>query len=100
MYAKDIRLSADLAATIDGKTDILTVTSIELEKLAKEYRQQRIVFETARDLSDLSKQGFKGSKQTLIAQLIKITERFISSKKGPRKSQVVSCSLIRMITCS
>ena len=95
LYAKDIRLSADLAATIDGKTDILTVTSIELEKLAKEYRQQRIVFETARDLSDLSKQGFKGSKQTLIAQLIKITERFISSNKLIIKPETINADPLR-----
>ena len=81
LQSKDIRLSADLAATIEGKTDILTVTSIELEKLAQDYRQQRIIFETARDLSDLAQQGFKGSKESLIVQLIKITEKFISSNK-------------------
>ena len=43
---------AELAPTIDGKPDLTKIASIDLENLAREFRTQRIVFETARDVYD------------------------------------------------
>ena len=39
---------AELAPIVDGKPDVSKVNSIELEALAREYRTQKIIFETAR----------------------------------------------------
>ena len=38
-----------------AKPDVSKLTSIDLEPLAREYRTQKIIFETARDVYDLMK---------------------------------------------
>lgn len=71
----------ELAPIVDGKPDISNVRSIELEALAREYRTQKIVFETARGIFDQMKAPWSGSRESLIAQLVKLVERFILSDK-------------------
>ena len=43
---------AELAPVVEGKPDMTMLAAIDLERLAREFRTQRIVFETARDVYD------------------------------------------------
>ncbi|MCS6849187.1 MAG: DEAD/DEAH box helicase family protein [Anaerolineae bacterium] len=70
---------AELAPIIEGKPDVTKIERIELERLAREFRMQRIIFETARDVFDQMKHAWRGSREVLLAQLVKIVERFIAS---------------------
>lgn len=72
---------AELAPVIDGKADVTKVAAIDLERLAREFRTQRIVFETARDVYDQMQHGWQGSKEVLLAQLVRLVEQFIRSDR-------------------
>ena len=72
---------AELAPTIDGKPDLTKIASIDLENLAREFRTQRIVFETARDVYDQMEEKWQGNRTFLLAQLVRLVEQFIRSGK-------------------
>ncbi len=72
---------AELAPVLDGKPDVDRVSRIELEQLAREFRTQRIIFETARDIFDQMKRDWRGSREVLLAQLVRIVEQFIASDR-------------------
>ncbi len=72
---------AELAPILEGKPDVTKIERIELERLAREFRTQRIIFETARDVFDQMKHAWKGSREVLLAQLVKIVEQFIASDR-------------------
>jgi type III restriction enzyme len=72
---------AELAPILEGKPDVTRINRIELERLAREFRAQRIIFETARDIFDQMKHTWQGSREVLLAQLVQIVERFIRSDR-------------------
>ena len=72
---------AELAPTIDGKPDITKIDSIDLQDLAREFRTQRIVFETARDVYDQMQENWQGDRTFLLAQLVRLVEQLIRSNK-------------------
>jgi type III restriction enzyme len=72
---------AELAPVLEGKPDVTKVNRIELERLAREFRTQRIIFETARDVFNQMKHTWQGSREVLLAQLVQIVERFIQSDR-------------------
>ena len=72
---------AELAPIVEGKPDVTKISAINLEELGRKYRMQKIVFETARDVYDQMKPTWKGSKEYLLAQLIRRIEEFIASDK-------------------
>ena len=72
---------AELAPVLEGKPDVSQINRIELERLAREFRTQRIIFETVRDVFDQMKHTWQGSREVLLAQLVRIVEEFIRSKK-------------------
>ena len=72
---------ADLASVVEGKPDFTTMGAIDLEKLAKEFRTQRIIFETARDVYDQMQTNWRGGKAFLLAQLVRLVEQFIRSDR-------------------
>ena len=72
---------ADLASVVEGKPDFTTMGAIDLEKLAKKFRTQRIIFETARDVYDLMQANWPGGKAFLLAQLVRLVEQFIRSDR-------------------
>ncbi len=72
---------AELAPTLEGKPDVTKITKIDLEGLGTKFRFQKIIFETARDIYDQMKPSWKGNKEYLLAQLIRLVEKFIGSKK-------------------
>lgn len=71
---------ADLAPIVDGKPDVTSVTTLDLEKLGM-VRLQRIIFETARDVLDQMRPEWRGRDLDLIRQLIAIVGQFIRSDK-------------------
>ncbi len=70
---------AELAPMIDGKPDFTKLKEIHLEELARRFRMQRIVFETASEVYDLMAPTWKGSREYLLAQLVRLVERYIES---------------------
>ncbi len=72
---------AELAPILEGKPDVTKINRIELERLAREFRTQRLIFETARDVFDQMKQAWQGSREVLLAQLVRIVEQFIRSDR-------------------
>jgi type III restriction enzyme len=72
---------AELAPVLDGKPDVTKINRIELERLAREFRTQRIAFEAARDVFDQMQHSWQGSREVLLAQLVRLTEQFIRSDR-------------------
>ncbi|MGC8732771.1 MAG: BPTD_3080 family restriction endonuclease, partial [Halothiobacillaceae bacterium] len=72
---------AELAPILEGKPDVTKIERIELERLAREFRTQRIIFETARDVFDQMRHTWHGSREVLLAQLVRIVEQFIRSDR-------------------
>ena len=70
---------AELAPVVEGKPDVTKIGAIDLEKLAKEFRTQRIIFETARDVYDQMQTNWRCSKAFLLTQLVRLVEHFIRS---------------------
>jgi type III restriction enzyme len=70
---------AELAPMIDGKPDFTKLKEIHLEELARRFRMQKIVFETASEVYDLMAPRWKGSREYLLAQLVRLVERYIES---------------------
>ncbi len=81
LNASDTAQIAELAPIVDGKPDVSKLSSIDLETLAKEYRTQKIIFETARDVYDQMQSSWSGSRESLIAQLVKVVEEFLLSDR-------------------
>jgi type III restriction enzyme len=50
-------------------------------RLAREFHTQKIIFETARDVYDQIRKDWKGGKDALLAQLVRLVEQFIRSDK-------------------
>jgi len=87
-HAKPLELNAfetaqiaELAPMVEGKPDLTKISQIDLEKLGQKFRMQRIIFEVARDEYDQIQRNWKGNKEVLLAQLIRIVGQFISSGK-------------------
>lgn len=72
---------AELAPTVEGKPDMTNLAAIDLERLAQEFRFQRIIFETARDVYDQMQANWQGGRAFLLAQLVHLVEQFIHSDR-------------------
>lgn len=81
LEAADTRLQADLAPIVDGKTDLMKCTEIDLQKLHAELRMQSIIFNTAVQVYDLMKSSWqnKGTKFSLLGQIIRQVEEYLQS---------------------
>lgn len=86
--AADTPRIAELAPIVEGKPDVTQIRQIDLDKLAREFRMQRIIFEAARDVFDQIKPTWQGSREVLLAQLIQIVETFIRSDRIKIRPQV------------
>jgi type III restriction enzyme len=69
---------ADLAPVIDGKPDVTKLTSIDVEKLGREQRMQRVIFQSAAEIYDLMKPSWKAGREFLLAQIIRLTEQYLT----------------------
>jgi type III restriction enzyme len=72
---------AELAPMLDGKPDVKRLTDIRLEELGRRFRMQKIIFSTASDIYDQMKPMWKGNREYLLAQLVRLVERFVESGK-------------------
>ncbi|WP_312381006.1 BPTD_3080 family restriction endonuclease [Stutzerimonas balearica] len=75
----EIHITADLAPALGGAADLSKAVSIDLEKLPEEFRLQRLLFVAARKAFTTMQQGFTGSREILIQQLIRLVEEFFNS---------------------
>ena len=72
---------AELAPILEGKPDVTKLAQIDLERLAQEFRTQKIIFEAARDVYEQMEKEWKGNKEALLAQLVRLVEQFIRSDR-------------------
>jgi type III restriction enzyme len=72
---------AEMAPVLEGKPDLARISEIDLEQLAREFRLQRIVFSAARDIMDLMRPTWPGSREELLGQLVRLVEQFIKSDR-------------------
>ena len=70
---------AQLVPIVEGKPDATKIEAIDLENLAREFRTQRIIFETAREVYDQMQANWRGGRASLLAQLVRLVEQFIRS---------------------
>lgn len=81
LNASETAQLAELAPILDGKPDVTKLSQIDLDRLAREFRTQKIIFEAARDVFEQMQKNWKGSKEALLAQLVRLVEQFIRSDK-------------------
>jgi type III restriction enzyme len=72
---------AEVAPIVEGKPDVTKLSEIDLEELGKKFRWQKIAFETASGIFDQMQPSWKGSKEYLLAKLIRVMEEFVASGK-------------------
>lgn len=79
--ASETRLRADLAPILDGQIDLMKCTEIDLQKLDRDLRMQRIIFETAGQVYNLLDASWKreGTKYLWIGQIIHLVEEYLHS---------------------
>jgi len=77
--ASDFRLHAALAPIVGGKTDLAKCTDIDLEKLLKELRMQRIIFEVSGEVYGAMNASWQGggTKIALFGQVIELVRRYV-----------------------
>ncbi len=68
---------AELAPVVDGEPDVTKIKAIDLKKLRGERRTQTIIFETAAEVYDQLQANWKGRREFLLAQVVKLVEQFI-----------------------
>jgi type III restriction enzyme len=76
-----VALHADIAPALGGAADWSQVVSIDLEKLPEEFRLQRLVFQSAQRAFDVLQKQFKGQREYLLFQLVRLVEEFLTSHK-------------------
>jgi type III restriction enzyme len=72
---------AELAPILEGKPDVTKIAQIDLERLSREFRMQKIIFEAARDIYDQMHKDWKGNEEFLLAQVVRLVEQFIHSDR-------------------
>jgi type III restriction enzyme len=81
LNASDTRTLAEMAPTVDGKPDVTKIEEIDLEDLGRKFRLQRITFEAARDIFDQMRPAWRGDKDDLLIQLIRLVEEFLRADR-------------------
>jgi type III restriction enzyme len=76
-----IALHADIAPALGGAADWSQIKSIDLEKLPEEFRLQRLVFKAAQRAFEGLAQQFKGQREYLLFQLVRLVQQFLASDK-------------------
>jgi len=81
LYSNNISTTVGMAAVLEGKPHVDKMTEIDLHKLNKKIRLQTIIFIASKDVYNEIELSWKGNKEFLISQIIKLTEKFIELKK-------------------
>ena len=73
--------SVDMSPVLEGKPHVDKLSGIDLNDLNKTVRLQTIVFKTTKKVYDSLKPNWKGNKEFLLMQIIKLVGEFIDSDK-------------------
>ncbi len=76
-----ISTTVNTAPVLAGKPHVDKMADIDLHKLNKEIRLQRIIFLTAKDVYDNMSPSWKGNEEVLLIQIIRLVEEFIRSDR-------------------
>ncbi len=76
-----VALTADIAPALGGAADWSQIVTIDLEKLPEEFRLQRLVFKAAQKAFEKLQDQFKGQREYLLFQLVRLVEAFMASGK-------------------
>lgn len=76
-----VALHAEIAPALGGAADWSKVVTIDLEKLPEEFRLQRLVFKAAQRAFATLEDQFKGQREYLLFQLVRLVEAFIASDR-------------------
>ncbi|MBI5277350.1 MAG: DEAD/DEAH box helicase family protein [Burkholderiales bacterium] len=71
-------MHADIAPALGGAADWDQIVHIDLEKLPEEFRLQRLVFKAAQRAFEQLQPQFKGQREYLLFQLVKLVEQFLA----------------------
>jgi type III restriction enzyme len=74
-------ISAEIAPAVGGATDMSKVHVIDLEQLPEDFRLQRLTFRAARKAFEDMSGRFKGNREYLVVQLIRLIEEFLASDR-------------------
>lgn len=76
-----ISTTAGMAQILEGKPHVDKMSEIDLHELDKEIRLQRVIFVAAKDVYDSMSPDWKGGREYLLAQIVKLVEEFVYSDK-------------------
>lgn len=76
-----VPIRAEIAPALGGAAAWDQVREIDLEKLPEEFRLQRLVFHAAQKAFDQTAGRFKGRREYLQVQLVRLIDEFIPSTK-------------------
>lgn len=76
-----ISTTVGMAQILEGKPHVDKMSNIDLYELNKKIRLQTIIFIAAKDIFNEMKTSWRGNKDFLIAQIVKLTEKFILKNK-------------------
>ncbi len=88
-------IQAEMAAIIAGKPNPASLSEIDLKGIAEKFRIQTIVFEAAKRIYNSEKIGWKGSEGLFLAQIIRLVDGFIQSKRLIIKDDLFSRDPLR-----
>lgn len=77
----DVSTTVGMAEVLEGKPHVDKMSEIDLNDLNKKIRLQKIVFIAAKDVYDDILPDWRGGKEILLAQIVKLTEEFIKSDR-------------------
>ena len=73
--------SVGMAQVIEGKPAVDKMSEIDLRELNKTLRLQRVIFLATKDVYDSISPSWKGNKEFLLIQIVKLVGEFIDSEK-------------------
>lgn len=72
---------AEIAPALGGAADMGRASKIDLALLPDEFRVQRLIFKAAAKAFDTANHGFRGNREWLAFQLIRLVEKFLDADK-------------------
>ena len=76
-----IPISAEIAPALGGAVDCSKVEKIDLSQIPDSFRIQRLTFIAVRKAFEAMRGRFKGNRDVLAFQLVRLTEEFLKSDK-------------------
>jgi len=74
-------ISADLAPALGSASDLSKVERIDLEAIPEAFQLQRLLFLSARKAFEEMRGSFQGNPEYLVAQLVRLLEKFFESDR-------------------